>query len=64
MDLSTVSDKHINELEQQASALLKTLRAAKLQEHPAYAVLQALEQEVGQARRDRFDQQNPEYRGF
>lgn len=64
MDLSSVSAKHINELEQQITTLLKTLRTAKLQEHPAYAVLQALEQEFSKSRRERFDEQNSEYRGF
>ena len=64
MDLNPVSVKHINEVEQQITTLLKTLRTAKLHEHPAYAVLQALEQEFSESRRERFDQHNPEYRGF
>lgn len=64
MDLSSVSAKHINELEQQVTALLKTLRAAKLNDDPTYAMLQAMEQEFSKSRRERFDQQNSEYRGF
>ena len=64
MDFDSVSTKHINELEQQISQILKTMRAAKLTQEPIYTSLQALEQELGEARRGRFDEQDSKYNGY
>lgn len=64
MSMDTASSKHINELEQQISQLLKALRNAKFQDHPVYAMLQSLEQELSEERRNRYDQNNSEFPGY
>ena len=64
MDFDAVSIKHINELEQQITQVLKTMRSAKLQDHSIYSSLQELEQELGKARRSRYDEGNSEYVGY
>lgn len=64
MALQDASSKHIMALEQQITELLKTMRKAKIQTLPIYEALQALEKELGEARRKRFDGDTPEYKGF
>ncbi len=64
MDLSDVSQKHINELEQATTQFLKTLRNAKLQDMPLYTSLQGFEQNLGKERRERFDKSTPNYKGY
>lgn len=64
MDLDPVSPKHINELEQQITQILKTMRTAKLQQHPLYAGLQELEQELAEARRGLYDKKDSKYSGY
>lgn len=64
MDLNQVSIKHLGELEQQLTQLLKTMRSAKLSEEPIYSSLQLLEQQISQERRSRYDENNSEYHGY
>ena len=64
MEIHQLSPKHINELEQQITQLVKMMRTAKLSHLPIYADLQALEQELGETRRQRFDNSNSEYEGY
>jgi hypothetical protein len=64
MDLDSLSPKHSNELEQMITNLLKTMRSAKLQNLPVYAALQQLEQELAEARRNRYDKENSKYIGY
>jgi hypothetical protein len=64
MDLDSLTPKHSNELEQMITQLLKTMRSAKLQNLPVYIALQELEQELGEARRNRYDQNNSKYIGY
>lgn len=64
MNLENVSSKHLNELEQQLTELHATLRKAGLQGEPIVALLTELEQEIGRARRARYDAANPEYSGY
>lgn len=64
MDFDSVSPKHVNELEQQIAQLLKTLRTAKLNQHPVYASLQELEQALGEVRRGRYDKNDSKYSGY
>ena len=64
MDLSEISPKHCNELEQLITQMLKTMRNAKLQDSPLYAELQALEQSLGELRRDRYDEKNSKFVGY
>ena len=64
METHQLSTKHFNELEQQITQLLKMMRKAKLSYLPIYADLQALENELGEVRRQRFDNSNTEYEGY
>ena len=64
MNLENVSQKQLNKIEILTSELLVALRKAKLQDEPLAESLQLLEQELGDARRNRFDIANPEYRGY
>ena len=64
METHQLSTKHVNGLEQQVMQILKTLRTAKLHNHPIYASLQELEQELGEARRSRYDENHSKYSGY
>jgi hypothetical protein len=64
MDLDTVPQKRINELEQMTSQLLKTLRSSQLHRTPLYASLQEFEQALGEKRRSQFDENNSTYTGY
>lgn len=64
MEINQLSTKHINELEQQITQLLKMMRTAKLSQLSIYAQLQALEQELAAARQQRFDNSHSEYQGY
>ena len=64
MNLETVSDKHLHELERLAKELLETMRRAKLLDLPVIELLRALESEAEKARRERFDEVNPEFKGY
>lgn len=61
MNLETLSQKHLNELEHRVSELLATLRKAKIHDDPLVESLKTLEQEIGELRRERFDAANTEY---
>ena len=64
MNLETLSRKQRNDLEIHVSALLVTLRKAKLQNDPLAKSLEMLEQQLGDDRRQRFDEVNSEYGSF
>jgi hypothetical protein len=64
MELDSVSEKHRNELEQQITQMLKLMRTIKIHESPIYADLQALEQELGEARRKHFDKGDAEFGNY
>ncbi|MEO8606776.1 MAG: hypothetical protein ABI690_02765 [Chloroflexota bacterium] len=64
MNLETVSDKHLHELERLAKELLETMRRAKLLDSPLTELLRGLESEAEKARRERFDEVNPEFKGY
>lgn len=64
MDLESVSQKHLNELEVRVTELLLLLKKAKIQDENIIAALRQLETELGQARRDRFDGVTKEYSGY
>ena len=64
METDQLSTKQINELEQQITQLLKLMRVAKLSTLPVYADIQALENELAEIRRKRFDNNNSEYAGY
>ncbi len=64
MNLEAVSDKDLHELERLAKELLDVIRKAKLQDQPIVELLRQLEAQAGEARRQRFDGVNPEFRGY
>jgi hypothetical protein len=64
MNLETVSDKHLHELERLTQELLYVLRRAKLLDHPLTELLRVLQSQTEQARRERFDEVNPEFKGY
>ena len=64
MQLETVSSKHINDLEQLALELMNVLRKAGLHNEPFAKGLHDFEDELGQARRARFDAANSEYASY
>ncbi len=64
MNLDTVSQKHLNELELRIRELLLVMRKANLHNEPIAKALGEFEVQVGQVRRDRFDAANPEYSGY
>jgi hypothetical protein len=64
MNLETISQKQLNELEHCVRALLDTMRKAKIQNDPLAESLRSLEQELGEARRERFDSVNSEYQSY
>ncbi len=64
MNLDTVSDKHLHELERLTQELLYVLRRAKLLDQPLTELLRALQSQTEQARRERFDEVNPEFKGY
>lgn len=64
MNLDETSDKHLQDMERLAKELLEVIRRAKFQDPLLIERLQALEQEAGKARRERFDEANPEFKGY
>ena len=64
MNLETLSQKQLNELEYCVRELLGTMRKAGLRNGPLVESLKLLEQELGENRRERFDAANPEYQTY
>jgi hypothetical protein len=64
MNLETVTDKQLQELERLTRELLDVMRRAKLLEQPLTGLLSTLEQEAGKVRRERFDSVDKEYAGY
>ena len=64
MDLETVSDKHLHELEQLSRDLLAVMRKSKLLDTPLATLLYSLESQAGEVRRARFDKDDSAYSGF
>ena len=64
VNLELVPDKNLHEIERLTTELLQVMRKAKVREGSLYELLRALETEAGNARRERFDAVNPEYRGY
>lgn len=64
MNLETVSSKHINELEILVKELLAAMRKANLEKDSLGENLRQFNQELEDTRRQRFDNQHPEYKIF
>lgn len=64
MNLETVSDKHLHELERLAGELLAVIRQAKLLDEPVTEAIRMLQHQAGEVRRSRFDATNRDYLGY
>ena len=64
MNLENIPQKQLSELERLTREIQVALRKAKLQDEPLLEALRLFEQELGETRRKRFDNTNPEYRGY
>jgi hypothetical protein len=64
MNFDEVSDKHLHELERLTKELLEVMRKAKLLDQPLTELLRELESQAEKARRERFDELNPQFRGY
>lgn len=64
MNLETLSDKQISELERLAKELLAVMKQGKLNDEPLSKALQSLALEAGNIRCTRFDVANPRFRGY
>ena len=64
MNLDTLSDKQLQELERLSKELLLVMRKSKLMGEPLAELLHQLEVESGEIRRERFDTANPEYSSY
>ena len=64
MNLEHIPQKQLGELERLTREMQDALRKAKLQDEPLLESLRLFEQELSELRRKRFDETNPEYRGY
>lgn len=64
MNLESISPKQISEIEQLVSNLLNSMRKAKLNEDQIYVMLQQFEKELGEMRRQRYDEKHSEYSSY
>jgi hypothetical protein len=64
MNLDALSNKQLNELERMANELRVMLKRAKLQDETLTKSLYALEDEARKTRCQRFDEANPQFRGY
>jgi hypothetical protein len=64
VNLDGVSDKHLHELERLTKELLEVMRRGKLLDEPLTVLLRLLKSQAEDARRKRYDEVNPEFRGY
>lgn len=64
MDLDSISDKHLQEIERLVGELLAVMRQAKLQNEPIADSLNQLRTQTGEVRRKRFDLADREYKNY
>jgi len=64
MNIDTLSDKDLQELERLTRELLVLLRKAKMGDQPVAESLHELEARAGDIRRERFDASHPQYSGY
>ena len=64
MDLDTVSLKLCNQLEQQITEILRTMRSARMHKHPLYEALEKFEQELAYTRRKQYDESHTEFSNY
>lgn len=64
MNLESISDKHLQEVERLAGELLNVLRQAKLYDESLVDALRQLQLEAGDVRRARYDAAASQYDGY
>lgn len=64
MQLETVTDKQLQELERLAAELYMVMRQAKLHGEPLAEALREFERAVGDTRRERYDARTSQYNGY
>ncbi|MFO7321377.1 MAG: hypothetical protein DIU68_006580 [Chloroflexota bacterium] len=64
MNLETISDKHLQELERLTGELLTLFRQAKLHDPELVEALRKLQHEAGDIRRARYDAHASQYDGY
>ena len=64
MNLESLSNKQVNELEQLAKELLLAIKRAKVQDETLIHSLHTLEDEARKVRCERFDASNPQFKGY
>lgn len=64
MNIESVSQKHLNEIEFRVRELLLAMRKAKLEHNTLGEDLRLFEQEISTLRRERYDATNSEYHTY
>jgi hypothetical protein len=64
MNLTTLTDKQLNEMERLATELAALLKRTKLTHDPLYLTLTNLRTAAGNVRQERFDQHDHRYQGY
>ena len=64
MNMESISDKNLGELERLSRELLVVMRKAQLADTTLATLLTTLETEAGELRRARFDAQDSQYSGY
>jgi len=64
VELDTLSQKHLNEVEHCVKALISSMRKAKIQNESLTDTLKQFESQLEQARQKRFDSKNSEYDAY
>ena len=64
MDLDSISDKHLQDIERLVGELLAVMRQAKLLNEPIADSLNQLRTQAGEVRRKRFDLGDREYKNY
>ena len=64
MNLESLNDKQLNEMERLASELVVLLKRTKLADDPLYLTLTNLKNAAGGVRQVRFDQHDTRYQGY
>lgn len=64
MNLESLNDKQLNEVERLASELAALLKRTKFANDPLYLTLTNLKYAAGGVRQERFDQHDSKYQGY
>jgi hypothetical protein len=64
MNLESLTDKQLHEMERLLTELTHLMKQAKLTEDPLHAALTQLKYEAGTLRQKRFDENDSRYSGY